>query len=177
MIRDALPGAMAPVPALPRVTKVIIANSAIRPALRVTREVGKRTMLHPVGTQPGEVLPHRTAIMPDHGLIAAVPTTTAMVLRQVGPAAKAAPPTGRHVREPASTTHRPVRAPIAPIARVLPTDHRARTKVEPITTRVGVLTPTLPTRLHGSLPMRTTHGVRLLLPLATTAIQAGEAAR
>ena len=168
---------MAPVPVLPRVTKVIIANSAIRPALRVTREVGKHTMLHPVGTQPGGVLPHRTAIMPDHGPTAAVPTTTAMVLRQVGPAAKAAPPTGRHVREPASTTQRPVRAPIAPIARVLPTVHRGRTKVEPITTRVGGLTPILPTRLHGSLPMRTTHGVRLLLPLATIAIQAGGAAR
>lgn len=173
MIRDAPPGATAPGLAWLGATRATTVISITRPALRATREDGKRTLLHRAPTRRGEVLPHRIATTPGHGPTAAVPTTMGMVPRQVVPAARAVPQIGRHALAAASTTHRPVRAPTVRIARVPPTVHRGRTKAGLITTKAGVLI--LRIKLHGSQLLTIAH-VLPLLPLATTAIPAGEAA-
>lgn len=173
-IRDAPPAVMALVRLWLVATKTTTVISVTRPALRATTEAGKPTPPHLVATPRAEALRHRIATTHALAPIAVVPTTTGMVPRRVEPAAKAAPRIGRHVRVPVSTTQRPVPAPTVRTARVVPIVHRVRTKVEPTITKAGV--PTQRTRPHGSQPLRTTHGVRLHLPLPTTAIQAGEVA-
>lgn len=178
MIRVVLPAVTDLVRPLPVVTKTTTVISTTQYALHGIMEAVKHIPRHRAGTLPVALLPPRIAIMPGPVPIAAVPITMGTVLRQVGRVAKAATQVAQPIALPVihGIIQRPVPALTALIAQIIRTAlHVLITAVLP-TIKAGVTPQTPLTRPHGSLPTRTTPGVRLLLTQPITAIQAGEAA-